>query len=59
MANKRSLSKGLRDMDFFASNVTFKENGGSNFGSVFGACASLIITMIVAAYRINKFIIMI
>ena len=33
-------------------------NGSNSFGSIFGACNSLIIALVLAAYGINKFLIM-
>ena len=44
--------------DYFQTNIEFRENGGHAFGSVFGAFTSLIISLVVLAYGINKFIIM-
>ena len=59
MANKRNLGRSLKQFDFFASNITFKQDGSSSFGSFFGALTSLLITIIVASYGIKKFIDMI
>ena len=58
MTAKATISRNFKKMDFFSSDVSFRENGGDSFGSVFGACMSLLIFLVVALYGINKFVIM-
>ena len=48
----------FKRFDFYQTNIAFRENGGDSFGSNFGACTSLIITIIVALYTTHKFVIM-
>ena len=55
---KKNLKAKFKSIDFFATDISFRENGGDSFGSIFGAFNSLIIALIVAIYGINKFIIM-
>ena len=60
MRNRKQnrFKKCFKKIDFFATDVTFKENGTDAFQSVFGACVSLLITLVLILYFINKFIIM-
>ena len=58
MLSSKRLSRSFKRIDLFATDVTFKENGESSFGSVFGACLSIIIMSIVATYACKKFIIL-
>ena len=58
MVERNNLIRKFRHLDFFARNIAFREDGGNQFGSVFGAFISLIAALIVAAYGLNKFIIM-
>ena len=55
---RKDLAAKFKSIDFFATDISFRENGGDSFGSIFGAFNSLIITLIVAIYGINKFIIL-
>ena len=59
MVKKRNFSRTFKQFDFFATNITFKEDGSDSFGSIFGAFMSLLIALIVASYGIKKFIDMI
>ena len=61
MKKATTISKSLRDfkkLDMFSSDVSFRENGGDSFGSVFGACWSMVIIIVVILYGTNKFFIM-
>ena len=58
VVQRESLGRQLKRLDFFQTNVQFRENGDEAFGSIFGACLSLIISLVVGLYGINKFIIM-
>ena len=58
MARKPKLISKLKKFDLFSSNVTFRENGGDTFGSVFGAITSIVIALIVTVYGLNKLVIM-
>ena len=58
MVGKHSLIRNFKQIDLFATDITFNENGASSFSTVFGACLSLLIALIVAAFGINKFFIM-
>ena len=50
MVSRKTLGAYFKNIDFFATDVTFKENGGNSFGSIFGAFISLLIALIVASY---------
>ena len=61
MKRSTTLSKSIKNfkkLDMFSSNVSFRENGGDSFGSIFGACWSMVIIFVVMTYGINKFFIM-
>ena len=58
MVKRKNFATWFKKVDFFATDVGFRENGGDKFGSVFGACTSLLIALIVASYCFNKFLIM-
>ena len=58
MVNRKTFSAKFKQIDFFATDIAFKENGGNSFGSIFGACISLLIALVVASYGLNKFFIM-
>ena len=58
MTRLNTLKRSFKNIDFFSTNISFRENGGDSFGSIFGACISSIIALVVALYGINKFIIM-
>ena len=53
----RSL-KNFKKLDMFSSDVSFRENRGDSFGSIFGACWSMVIMIVVLLYGTNKFFIM-
>ena len=55
---RKDLKAKFKSIDFFATDVSFREDGGESFGSIFGAFNSLIIALIVTLYGINKFFIM-
>ena len=59
MSKRNKLSTYFSSLDFFHTNIEFRENGGHALGSVFGACISIIISMVVVLYGINKFFVMI
>ena len=59
MAKKTIFGASLKKCDLFSTDIAFRENGRNRFGSIFGACTSLIIVLIVASYGFNKFLIMI
>ena len=54
MVKKISFVGVLKRLDFFATNIAFRENRGDSFGSVFGACTSLFIALIVASYATRR-----
>ena len=58
MVQRNHLVRKFKELDLFAKNIAFREDGGDQFGSVFGAFISLLVTMIVATYGLNKFLIM-
>ena len=58
MTRLKSLKRSFKNIDFFSTNINFRENGGDSFGSVFGACISSMIALVVTLYGVNKFIIM-
>ena len=58
MVKRKTLAAQFKRIDFFATDITFKENGGNSFGSIFGAFTSLLIALIVASYGFNKFLVM-
>ena len=59
MANKTIFEALLKKCDLFSTDIAFRENGRNRFGSIFGACTSLIIALVVSSYGFNKFLIMI
>ena len=61
MKKTTTISKSLstfKKLDMFSSDVSFRENGGDSFGSVFGACWSIVIIIVVLLYGSNKFFIL-
>ena len=58
MGKKSTFSSRFKKLDLYATDVSFRENGGDSFGSIFGACVSLVIILVVAAYGIGKFLVM-
>lgn len=58
MVEKNKLSRNFKKLDFFSTNVTFRENGGDAFGSIFGAFLSLAIALVVLLYGSKKFVTM-
>ena len=61
MKKTTTISRSLRNfkkLDMFSSDVSFRENGGDSFGSIFGACWSIVIIIVVMLYGTNKFFIM-
>ena len=56
--NKNAFGSHFKKIDFFSSDVSFRENGGGSFGSIFGASMSLIIAIVVIIYGASKFTIM-
>ena len=58
MSKRNKLSIYFSRFDFFQTNIEFRENGGHALGSVFGACLSFIISMVLILYGINKYFIM-
>ena len=59
MVTTNKLRAQFKRIDLFATDITFRENDGKRFGTVFGACVSLIIALIVAIYAFNKFLVMV
>ena len=59
MIKRKNLNSYFKRVDFFARDIAFKEDGGSSFGSIFGACTSLLIVLIVASYGASKFLILV
>ena len=58
MVKRNTFSGRFKKLDLFAKNIAFREDGGDQFGSVFGALISLMVALVVAAYCLNKFLIM-
>ena len=58
MRRKGILTTHFKAIDLFTTNVGFRENGGNSFGSVFGACISLLVLLTTSLYGANKFFIM-
>ena len=58
MIVRKTLSARFKQIDFFATDIAFRENSGNSFGSVFGATISLLIALVVASYGFNKFFVM-
>ena len=56
--NKNAFGSHFKKIDLFTTDVSFRENGGSSFGSIFGASMSLIIAIVVIIYGASKFTIM-
>ena len=59
MVDRKALGAYFKKVDFFATDVAFRENGGNSFGTIFGACVSLLIALIVSSYGFSKFVVMI
>ena len=58
MARRNRLIRNFKKLDLFGTNITFREDGGDQFGSVFGALISLLVAMVVAEYGLNKFFVL-
>ena len=58
MVNKKTLSRNFKKLDLFSTDISFRENGGDSFGSIFGACISLIIAIVVINYSFANFTVM-
>ena len=58
MMKRKDFKSCFKKIDFYATDVSFRENGSESFGSIFGSINSLIIAMVVALYGINKYVIM-
>lgn len=54
MSKKTTFRSQFKSLDFFSTNVGFREHGGESFKTVFGACLSLLIALLVGAYGFNK-----
>ena len=59
MPRKSTFSRYFKQADLFPQDVSFRENGGDAFTSMFGACTSLIIALVVLLYGVNKFSVLI
>ena len=58
MVKTKPLSTKFKRIDLFATNIAFRENEGDSFGSIFGACSTLLIALIVASYGFKKILVM-
>ena len=58
MVNRKTLSRSFKKLDLFSTDISFRENGGDSFGSIFGSCISLIIAIVVINYSFANFIVM-
>ena len=58
MVKIKTLGRQFKQFDFFSKSIALRVNGSDSFGSIFGACTSLIIALVLAAYGVNKFLIM-
>ena len=53
------LKRLLGVADFYGRDVTFRENGGQSFTSVFGSLVSILISIVTALYASRKLVILI
>ena len=58
MVNRKTLSRTFKKLDLFSTDISFRENGGDSFGSIFGACLSIIIAIVVISYSFINFNVM-
>ena len=56
MKKKQSnrVSSLFKKLDFYPEDVSFRESGDESFKSVFGACISLLIVVMVLIYATSK-----
>ena len=54
MGKKRTFGSSFKKIDMFASDVSFRENGGDSFGSITGSVMSLAIILLVASYGFRR-----
>ena len=58
MPRRSTLIDQFKSIDFFSTNISFRENGSDSFSSLCGACTSFFIALLVATYAVTKLTIM-
>ena len=54
----RKFSRALGTADLFAKDVSFRENNGQSFTTIFGSLVSILICSVTALYAFNKTVIL-